>query len=348
MGIVKHSLRLKLVLKELPVHSDYDDQIVAEAENASHIIRNALADKLTAVDILTHVLVCNSCKPLTQVDLLGAERLELWRLPSEARLVSDRLSNLNVFKYDDPDKRFSRLFVREILEIPVRTVDDSFEEIENTVSAQLDSACGAINVAMRKFKKLEPPWIVVISVFLLLFSVLCMVTSIAPCEIEMSCSKNMNIYVSNHVFLYVTFPKMQATFTSDYQDELDSLFEEAVKEQRDVLYKHHVTEVEIVYTKLSANEQVRELWKRRVKFLDETGVTPEFGIYDEHKAVIYPQKLSHLLYGSKLSPHSKIKKIEKKRSSTRAIGTTYVYDYPTLIGRACLEEWKKLQDRSED
>ncbi|KIH68854.1 Carbamoyl-phosphate synthase L chain, ATP binding domain protein [Ancylostoma duodenale] len=59
-----------------------------------------------------------------QVDLLGSERLELWRLPSEARLVSDRLSNLNVFKYDDPDKRFSRLFVREMLEIPIRTVED--------------------------------------------------------------------------------------------------------------------------------------------------------------------------------------------------------------------------------
>lgn len=32
---------------------------------------------------------------------------------------------------------------------------------------------------------------------------------------------------------------------------------------------------------------------------------------------------------------------------SRANGTSYVYDYPTLIGRACLEEWKKLQDRSE-
>ncbi|KIH68855.1 carboxyl transferase domain protein, partial [Ancylostoma duodenale] len=140
---------------------------------------------------------------------------------------------------------------------------------------------------------------------------------------------------------------MLPTFTADYQDDLDALFEEAIKEQREVLYKHHVTEVEIVYAKLSASGEVRQLWKRRVKFLDETGVTPEFGIYDEHKTVIYPRKLSHLLYGNKLAAHSKIKKIEKKRSSTRANGTTYVYDYPTLIGRACLEEWKKLQDRSE-
>ncbi|CAJ0608732.1 unnamed protein product [Cylicocyclus nassatus] len=297
-------------LEELPMFTESDCQIVAEAEDASQVIRNALAKKLTAVDILTHVLVCNPCKPLTQVDLLGAERLELWRLPAEAQLVSDRLSNLNVFKYDDPDKRFSRLFVREMLEIPIRTVEDSFEEVENTVSAQLDSACGAINVAMRSFKK--------------------------------------NVYVSNHVFLYVTFPKLASTFTSEYQDDLDSLFEEAIKEQREVLYKHHVTEVEVVYSKLRAKDEVRQLWKRRVKFLDETGVTPEFGIYDEYKTAIYPQKLSHLLYGNKLDAHSKIKKIEKKRSSTRANGTTYVYDYPTLIGRACLEEWKKLQDRSEN
>ncbi|KAJ1348739.1 hypothetical protein KIN20_004112 [Parelaphostrongylus tenuis] len=296
-------------LEELPFHSDHDDLIVAEAENASNVIRNALAQKLVAVDILIHVLVCSPCKPLTQVDLLGAERLELWRLPKEARLVSDRLSNLNVFKYDDPDKRFSRLFVRQILEIPIRSVDEGLGVIGTTVSAQLDSACGAINVSMRKFKK--------------------------------------TTFVSNHVFMYVTFPKMPVTFTAEHQDELDCLFEEAIKEQRDVLYKHHVTEVEIVFTKLSENGGVRQLYRRRIKFLDETGVTPEFGIYDEYKTIIFPQKLSHLLYKNKLEPYTKIKKIEKKRSLTRANGTTYVYDYPTLIGRACLEEWKNLQDRSE-
>ncbi|WKY14248.1 hypothetical protein Q1695_000077 [Nippostrongylus brasiliensis] len=296
-------------LEELPAHSDNDDMLVTEAESASSVICGALSKKLTAVDILTHVLVCNPCKPLMQVDLLGAERLELWRLPSDARMVSDRLSNVNVFKYDDPDKRFSRLFVREMLEIPIRSVDEGMDVIEDTVSAQLDSACGAINVTMRKFKK--------------------------------------NIYVSNHVLMYVTFPKMPSSYTTEYQDTLDAIFEEAVKKERSVLYKHHVTEVEIVYTKLTEAGGVRQLWKRRVKFLDETGVTPEFGIYDEHKKTIYPRKLSHLLYGSKLEQHSKIKKIEKKRSSTRANGTSYVYDYPTLIGRACLEEWKKLQDRSD-
>uniref|UniRef100_A0A8L8K586 Acetyl-CoA carboxylase n=1 Tax=Heligmosomoides polygyrus TaxID=6339 RepID=A0A8L8K586_HELPZ len=296
-------------LEELPPHSDHDDLIVSEAENASNIICHALSQKLTAVDILTHVLVCNPCKPLMQMDLLSAERLELWRLPSEARLVSDRLSNVNVFKYDDPDKRFSRLFVREMLEVPIRSVEDCFAEIGDMVSAQLDSACGAINVTMRKFKK--------------------------------------NIYVSNHVLMYVTFPKMSPSFMTDYQDDLDAVFEEAIRRERGVLYKHHVTEVEVIYTKLPVCAGVRQFWKRRVKFLDETGVTPEFGIYDEHKKAIFPQKLSHLLYGAKLEPHTRIKKIEKKRSSTRANGTSYVYDYPTLIGRACLEEWKKLQDRSE-
>ncbi|VDO04527.1 unnamed protein product [Haemonchus placei] len=42
-------------------------------------------------------------------------------------------------------------------------------------------------------------------------------------------------------------------------------------------------EVEIVYTKRSEVKGLRQFLKRRVKFLDETGVTPEFGIYDEHK-----------------------------------------------------------------
>ncbi|KAK6034260.1 hypothetical protein COOONC_28234, partial [Cooperia oncophora] len=89
---------------------------------------------------------------IVQVDILGAERLELWRIPTEARLVSDRLSNLYIFKYDDPDKHFSRLFVRELLEIPLRCVDEGFDEVGDAVSAQLDNACGAINVTMRKFK----------------------------------------------------------------------------------------------------------------------------------------------------------------------------------------------------
>ncbi|VDO64632.1 unnamed protein product [Haemonchus placei] len=66
------------------------------------------------------------------------------------------------------------------------------------------------------------------------------------------------------------------------------------------------------------------------------------------KSAVFPQKLSHLLYGKKLEIHDRIKKIEKKRSSTRANGTTYVYDYPVLIGRACLEQWKKLHDRSKN
>ncbi|KAK6034259.1 hypothetical protein COOONC_28233 [Cooperia oncophora] len=53
-------------LEELPVQSDYDDILVSEAENASSVISASLAQKLTAVDVLTHVLVCNPYKPLMQ------------------------------------------------------------------------------------------------------------------------------------------------------------------------------------------------------------------------------------------------------------------------------------------
>nr|CDJ93686.1 CRE-POD-2 protein [Haemonchus contortus] len=54
-------------LEELPEHSEHDDLLVTEAENASSVISAALSQKLTAVDILTHVLVCNSLKPLMQI-----------------------------------------------------------------------------------------------------------------------------------------------------------------------------------------------------------------------------------------------------------------------------------------
>ena len=61
------------------------------------------------------------------------------------------------------------------------------------------------------------------------------------------------------------------------EDELDEIFEEAIREQRAILYKHHVTQVEVVMPKVEENQ----LKNRRLVFLDETGVTPEFGVFDE-------------------------------------------------------------------
>lgn len=112
-------------LEELPQYTALDNELIVQAEKAGTEIRTALAKKLTAVDISAHVIVCNEYKPLMQVDLLGAESLEMWRLPEGARLESDRMSNINVFKFDDEkDKRYSRLFVRENVEFPIRESDD--------------------------------------------------------------------------------------------------------------------------------------------------------------------------------------------------------------------------------
>lgn len=85
-----------------------------------------------------------------------------------------------------------------------------------------------------------------------------------------------------------------------------------------------------------------------MKYQDKTGVTPEFGIYDEYQKEITPVAFSHQLYEKTLDAHHPIKKIEKKRSVTRGIKTTYVYDYPMLFGRACLETWKKMEEQNED
>ena len=65
------------------------------------------------------------------------------------------------------------------------------------------------------------------------------------------------------------------------------------------------------------------------------------------QTLIQPRKLSHQLYGSKLAAHPRIRKIEKKRAATRVIGTTYVYDFPTLFGRAVMERWHELQDAED-
>ncbi|CAI4232601.1 unnamed protein product [Auanema sp. JU1783] len=286
-------------LEELPFYNEVDDSIIAIAENSAKNIQTQLPN-LTA-----HVIACCRYKPVMQIDVIGAERLELWRLPKSVKTESDRMSNLRVYKYDDEsEKRFSKLFVREIVEVPIR-----LEECENDVTDVLvdyiDNACGAINVAMRKFNKL--------------------------------------LFVSNHIFLYVAFPKLPETYTVDYELSLEEAYINAVRSQKDILFKHRVTEVEIVTPQLRNGGHV----KHRVKFLDETGVTPEFGIYHEKQLKIEPQRLSHKLYNANLGSYESIKRIEKKRVSTRANGTTYVYDYPTLFGRACLEQWRNLKASSE-
>lgn len=109
-------------------------------------------------------------------------------------------------------------------------------------------------------------------------------------------------------------------------------------------------QVEVVYSKIdtTAGSHTKTAMKRRMKYQDKTGVTPEFGIYDEYQKEITPVAFSHQLYEKTLDAHHPIKKIEKKRSVTRGIKTTYVYDYPMLFGRACLATWKKMEEQNED
>lgn len=71
--------------------------------------------------------------------------------------------------------------------------------MEQYVSAELDAACGAINVTMSRYPK--------------------------------------STYVSNHVLLHVTFPKLDASFTATNLDVLDKVFETAIRLQKDILHK---------------------------------------------------------------------------------------------------------------
>lgn len=315
--VLTHSSHRDAQLEELPVNSKRDEQLVNAADRAAKEIRSRISTDIDSVDVVTHVLVCNKNKPLMQVDLLGAEKLELWRLPAEARLMSDKLSSLHVYQTDDiSEKRFSRIYVREIVEVPIRpeTVD-YLAEIEKAINNQMDRACGAINVTMSQ---------------------------------KAEVTKNA-VFVGNHLLLSVTFPKMPNTFTKENEEDLDQLLIQSIETMRPILFKHHVTEVEVVYSKIdyTAAAGTRSAMKRRIKYQDKTGVTPEFGVYDEYQKEISPVALSHQLYETTLDVHHPIKKIEKKRSYTRGIRTTYVYDYPMLFGRACLETWKKLEQSNE-
>ncbi|CAJ0566604.1 unnamed protein product, partial [Mesorhabditis spiculigera] len=297
------------LLEELPANTKEEDETLAMADRVATEVRDALSQKLSAFEVSAHVLVCQPNRPLVQLDMMTTERLELWRLPSEAQLVSDRFSSLRVFKYDDVDRKHARLFVREVVEVPVRDGDNFYDETQALLLSEIDSACGAINVTMRRFDK-----------------------------------QRKSVYVSNHILLHVTFPKLPRDFTKKNEEQLDLLIEEAIREQRAILLKHSVTEVEVVLPKVGSDGRPLN---RRVKFHDTTGVTAEFGIFDEHQRHIITRKLSHQLYGEQLHRHNVIRKIEKKRAVTKAIGTTYVYDLPMLFGRATLERWKTLQEEAD-
>ncbi|GMT36213.1 hypothetical protein PFISCL1PPCAC_27510 [Pristionchus fissidentatus] len=317
------------LLEELPIHSQRDEQLVDSAEKAAKEIRLLISTHLDSVDVVTHVLVCNKNKPLMQVDLLGAEKLELWRLPAAAKLKSDKLSSLHVYRTDDTsDKRFSRIYVREIVEVAIRPETKEYlDEIRKDIINQMDRACGAINVTMsRKVEKTKNRR-----------------ASIWCTESEKDLPQA--VFVGNHLLFSVTFPKMPSSFTKDNEHDLDDILIESIEEMRPILFKHHVTEVEIVYSKIDTSRT--SAMKRRVKYQDKTGVTPEFGIYDEYQKEIKPVALSHQLYERQLEEHHPIKKIEKKRSVTRGIRTSYVYDYPMLFGKACLQRWKELEESNE-
>lgn len=150
-------------------------------------LRDSLRQKLQ-LDVNTYVLVCQPSRPLVQVDMLVSERLELWRLPADTSIVSDRYSSLRVFKHDDADKKHSRLFVREVVEVAARDSKNALEATQDALSMQLDLACGAINVTMRRFDKIRR-------------------------HEKSAADSRRTIYVSNHILLYVTFPKLAQDFT---------------------------------------------------------------------------------------------------------------------------------------
>ena len=117
--------------------------------------------------------------------------------------------------------------------------------------------------------------------------------------------------------MYVSFPKLPG-FTTEYEKDIEEVIKKCIEHEKEILYKHHVTEVEVVFAKecYPANNEKR-LIKHRVIFRDETGVTPEFGFYQEDKKKITGLRLCKQLYGEILEAHGKIKKIEKKRVTTR-------------------------------
>ncbi|CAD6185016.1 unnamed protein product [Caenorhabditis auriculariae] len=298
-------------IDELPSLSDDDEKLMHEADRTSVVLREAIMSKLPTLDVASQVIICLPGKPLAQLDMIEVEKLEMWRLPSTATQASMRLSSVHAYQCDDKDNKFSKIFVRQAVNLPSSCLQMLEKDIQAQMFAALDNACTSMNVVMHQNKK--------------------------------------KTFVGNHVFLHISCPSLSENLATslEYSRILNKNIEREIRNQQAILYKHSITEVEVVYGKIKAIDGKPQLINLRVKFLDDTGVTPEIGIYEEFcgatKRKIVARSHSKDLYGPTLEPHSPVRKIEKKRALTRVSGTTYVYDYPSLFGRACFEAWKEFE-----
>jgi acetyl-CoA carboxylase/biotin carboxylase 1 len=246
----------------------------------------------------------------TQFDFSAKEKLELYRLPSPTENISVSNSPYLLFKYNE--KGIVRLFTRYLLRDVASVVQvekysrsNPTDLLKNKLVDVIDGACGEIRVSTHS-------------------------------------DKTITINDCNHILVCI-----------DYDPSLNTsqwwkASVQAIQQCEPFLIKHRVTEVEIVYkdSKQEKNANGKAWESIKVVYTNETGAISEYAVYQVNEDKLKP--LTHVdgpcrNAGESVSAaHHPIPQVQvqKKRFQAHKLGTTYVYDFPVVFGRAILDAWK--------
>ncbi|KAK0396480.1 hypothetical protein QR680_001733 [Steinernema hermaphroditum] len=150
----------------------------------------------------------------------------------------------------------------------------------------------------------------------------------------------------NHIFICVDYGYSQSVDIADVKNVLRTRCDR-------MLRKQYVTRVEVSY---------RNRWQGedhfvRVTYTNETGGVAVVSAYhidkgDENDELIPYSNAPHHCYARSYAfeRHTPILQsdVQKKRLIARNIGTTYVYDFPTLFGTAVVDQWNTEKRNNPD
>uniref|UniRef100_A0A183BK10 Acetyl-CoA carboxylase n=1 Tax=Globodera pallida TaxID=36090 RepID=A0A183BK10_GLOPA len=250
---------------------------------------------------------------------VAKQKLELQRIPLGAEDVTTSSdSPYLIFRANDGG--VSRIFIRclfsnisSVLSTPDKFHgNNKFEALKVKITDLLDGACGEIRVR--------------------------------------TAADKTNTYDCNHIFIRLDYdPKLSI---NGYIHGWTTNIADAVKDFEKYLVKHRVAEVEICHAMGSTEgnahcQQHSQTETVRVIYANETGAIPEISIYKTFDDKLKPfAECGHarLTGRNAQMPHHNIHQvnIQKKRFLANKIGTTYVYDFPLLFGKAALDEWMEF------
>uniref|UniRef100_A0A914I9B7 Acetyl-CoA carboxylase n=1 Tax=Globodera rostochiensis TaxID=31243 RepID=A0A914I9B7_GLORO len=299
-------------LKELL--SRLDAQLISKLQLVFKRIANMFNPEIDSLAIFVRQML-NKVHQCSYGEV-AKQKLELQRIPLGAEDVTTSSdSPYLIFRANDGG--VSRIFIRclfsnisSVLSTPDKFHgNNKFEALKVKITDLLDGACGEIRVR--------------------------------------TAADKTNTYDCNHIFLRLDYdPKLSI---NGYIHGWATNIADAVKDFEKYLVKHRVAEVEICHAMGSTEgnahcQQHSQTETVRVIYANETGAIPEICIYKTTDDKLRPfAECGHarLTGRNAQMPHHNIHQvnIQKKRFLANKIGTTYVYDFPLLFGKAALDEW---------